>query len=349
MNQPHEPVKCVVWDLDDTLWDGTLLEGDEVEVPEENAKLVRVLDEHGVLQSVASRNDHDDAMDRLRTLGLDEYFLHPRIGFDAKSASLRELTELLNIGPESVVFVDDSAFERAEVASELPRVRAMTREELHRSVAEGGVLPDRITPEARERRAMYLAEERRRTHEESFKGPAEEFLRSMGMRLTVRRAGPGDLVRAAELTRRTHQLNTTGVTFDEEELSALLHGSGHVVLVCELEDAFGGYGTIGLGVVRTDPGRWTIRLLLMSCRVMGRNIGTAVVAAVAGLAERENAALAAHFRATDRNRQMLVTYRFMGFRTERSSGGLTELVLPDGAAPAPPPYVELTVDVPREG
>jgi len=344
MTVRHDGVKCVVWDLDDTLWDGTLLEGDDVRVPEENRKLVRVLDEHGILQSVASRNDPEHALETLRALGLAEYFLHPRVGWSAKSASLRDLAERLNLAPDSFLFVDDSEFERAEVGSELPEVRCMPREELHEAVAAGGVLPERVTPEARERRAMYLAEERRRTHEEDFTGPTEEFLRSLRMRLTVRAAGPDDLVRAAELTQRTHQLNTTGITFDESELAELRTDPEHRVLVCELTDRFGSYGTIGLAVVHRAPERWTVRLLLMSCRVMGRNIGTAVVAAVARLAGDEGAGLAAHFRPTDRNRQMLVTYRFMGFRVESRGPELTELVLPPGHAPDAPPYVDLTIE-----
>lgn len=360
--EPHTPpppqVKCVVWDLDDTLWDGTLLEGDDLSVPEANRQLVRTLDEHGILQSVASRNEPDAVAEQLRAFGLDEYFLYPQVGWSAKSASLRAVAQELNISPESVLFVDDSEFERAEVADALPGVRCMTRQELHDLVAAGAVLPAQVTDDARRRRAMYLAESRRRTHEVAFDGPAAEFLESLDMTLRVRRASTADLARAAELTQRTHQLNTTGITFGQDELASLILDPGHRVLVAELDDRFGTYGTIGLAVVATGttgrpgavpgaaapPPRWTIRLLLMSCRVMGRNIGTSLIAAVARLAAAHGAATVAHFRPTDRNRQMLVTYRFAGFTVESRTDDLVVLSLPEAGGPAVPGYVRLVIE-----
>ncbi|MFD3325506.1 HAD-IIIC family phosphatase [Streptomyces sp. NPDC058701] len=359
--EPHTTaaprVKCVVWDLDDTLWDGTLLEGDDLSVPEANRRLVRILDEHGILQSVASRNEPGAVAERLRDFGLDAYFLYPQVGWSAKSASLRAVTRELNISPDSVLFVDDSEFERAEVASELPEVRCMTRQELHALVAAGGVLPAQVTDDARRRRSMYLAESRRRSHEVAFDGPGEEFLRSLDMTLRVREATPADLARAAELTQRTHQLNTTGITFDQAELAALTRHPDHRVLVAELDDRFGTYGTIGLAVIGTgrpdaaaaDPRAdstppWTIRLLLMSCRVMGRNVGSTLIAAVARLAAAHGAGTVALFRPTERNRQMLVTYRFAGFTVESRTDDLVVLSLPDGRRPAVPGYVRLVVD-----
>ncbi|MFF4102741.1 HAD-IIIC family phosphatase [Streptomyces sp. NPDC001903] len=351
---PAPQVKCVVWDLDDTLWDGTLLEGDDLSVPEANRQLVRTLDEHGILQSVASRNEPDAAAEQLRAFGLDEYFLYPQVGWSAKSASLRAVAQELNISPESVLFVDDSEFERAEVAGALPGVRCMTRQELHALVAAGAVLPAQVTDDARRRRAMYLAESRRRTHEVAFDGPAAEFLESLGMTLRVREASTADLARAAELTQRTHQLNTTGITFGQDELASLIRDPGHRVLVAELDDRFGTYGTIGLAVVATgttgragardDASPWTIRLLLMSCRVMGRNIGTSLIAAVARLAAAHGAGTVAHFRPTDRNRQMLVTYRFAGFNIESRTDDLVVLSLPEAGGPAVPGYVRLVIE-----
>lgn len=353
---PAPRVKCVVWDLDDTLWDGTLLEGDDLDVPEANRKLIRTLDEHGILQSVASRNEPDAVAERLRAFGLDEYFLYPQVGWSAKSASLRAVTRELNISPDSVLFVDDSEFERAEVASELPQVRCMTRQELHALVADGGVLPAEVTDDARRRRAMYQAESRRRSHEVAFDGPGEEFLHSLGMTLRVREASSADLARAAELTQRTHQLNTTGITFDQAELASLTRHPDHRVLVAELDDRFGTYGTIGLAVVgtgrpdaATDPHadatpRWTIRLLLMSCRVMGRNVGSTLIAAVARLAAAHGAGTVALFRPTERNRQMLVTYRFAGFTVESRTDDLVVLSLPDERRPGVPGYVRLVID-----
>src|SRR5262245_60645516 len=111
------PVKCVVWDLDDTLWSGVLLEDREVR-PRPDA--LRALDARGIRQSVASRNDPAVALGKLRELGVLEYFLHPQIHWDAKSSSVRAISEALNLGLDSLVFVDDQPFERDEVRSALP-------------------------------------------------------------------------------------------------------------------------------------------------------------------------------------------------------------------------------------
>ncbi|MGI5506240.1 HAD-IIIC family phosphatase [Lentzea sp. CA-135723] len=338
-----DAIKCVVWDLDETLWQGTVLEGDRVVVPERNRDLVRRFDAHGVLQSVASRNDADVVLPELAATGLQEYFLYPMVGWSAKSASVRAIAAELNIATDSLLFVDDSEFERAEVAAELPEVRCVAPEELHELVARGELLATAPTADAIQRRPRYQAEQRRREHEKDFAGPAEEFLRSLDMRLTVADATTADLARAAELTQRTHQLNTTGITFDEQALAELIEDPGHRVLVARLTDRFGEYGTIGLVVVQTSEVDWTLRLLLMSCRVMGRNIGTAVVGAVTALAREAGAGLLAHFRPTDRNRQMRLTYRLLGFEVAEKSGDLVVFRLPGTTDVPIPGYVALTV------
>src|SRR3546814_17354754 len=89
------PAKCVIFDLDNTLWDGVLLEGD-VTLRPAVADVIRQLDERGILISVASKNAHDDAMERLRAFGLDQYALYPAIGWSAKSESVRQVAELLD-------------------------------------------------------------------------------------------------------------------------------------------------------------------------------------------------------------------------------------------------------------
>jgi FkbH-like protein len=345
----QEPVKCVVWDLDQTLWLGTLLEGDRPEIPARNRDLVCVLDDHGILQSIASRNDEQAALTELAAQGMAEYFLYPQIGWGAKSAAVRRIIAQLGVAARSVLFVDDNEFERAEVADRWPDMRCLTAEELHESVQAGWVLPTAVSAEARSRRELYRAEQRRSELAAAHQGPREDFLRSLGMRLVVREAVLTDLVRAAELTQRTHQLNTTGVTYDEAELAELIGSDRHVVLVAELNDGFGGYGIIGLAVVDTGPTTWTVRLLLMSCRVLGRNLGTTVVGAVVLAARARRCRVRAHFRTTERNRQMRLTYRLMGFipdpAADDAPAGIEVLAFPETAELSVPDYVDLVTEI----
>jgi len=84
----RKTIKCVVWDLDHTLWDGILLENEDVRLHENVAEIIKTLDNRGILQSIASKNDAQTAMKKLEQLGLAEYFLYPQINWNAKSSSV---------------------------------------------------------------------------------------------------------------------------------------------------------------------------------------------------------------------------------------------------------------------
>lgn len=107
-------LKCVVWDLDHTIWHGVLAEGDTLSLRSGVADLVRELDARGVLQSIASRNEAV-ALEALQRFGLHEYFLIPELGTAAKSLSIQRIASRLGIAVDSIVFIDDEAYERAEV------------------------------------------------------------------------------------------------------------------------------------------------------------------------------------------------------------------------------------------
>src|ERR1700730_5019533 len=108
-------VKCLVWDLDNTLWQGTLLEDPSVQLSSEIRDVITTLDSRGILQSVASKNDFDLAWKRLEDFGIAEYFVLPRIGWGRKSDSIVEIAGQLNFALSAVAFIDDLPNERAEV------------------------------------------------------------------------------------------------------------------------------------------------------------------------------------------------------------------------------------------
>jgi FkbH-like protein len=307
-------VKCLVWDLDNTLWDGTLLEGDACPPRPAAIDLLRVLDERGILHSIASRNDRDAAGARLAALGLDDYFLCPEIDWGAKSASLRRIAAQLNIGLDALAFVDDEPFERAEVAAECPEVLVLDAADLASIGERSEMRPRFVTDESRRRRHLYRAEEVRTAAEQSFAGPSEAFLAGLNMKLRFAPASAADLARCEELTVRTNQLNTTGRPYSYDELERFSRSQEHKLLVAELDDRFGSYGKIGLALVECRPDAWTIKLLLMSCRVMSRGVGTILINHLRDEARRAGVDLLAEFVPNDRNRMMYVTFKFNGFR-----------------------------------
>jgi FkbH-like protein len=133
------------------------------------------------------------------------------------------------------------------------------------------------------------------------------------MVFTIKLAEESDLKRAEELTIRTHQLNTTGYTYSYDELDRLRQSDDHLLLAARLDDKFGTYGTIGLALVEKGQTAWLVKLLLMSCRVMSRGVGTILMSYILSKAKQSHALLRAHFIPNGRNRMMYVTYKLGGF------------------------------------
>jgi len=273
-SRPAPAVKCVVWDLDETIWRGVLLESAEVKLRDSIPNILRTLDERGIVQSIASRNDHDNAFAKLKEFGIDEYFLCPQINWGAKADSVSTIARTLNIGLDAIAFIDDSAFERDEVRFVCPEVLCIDAQEIDHLLGRPEFNPLKVTAEAKQRRALYRTEFARQEDERTFPGSKEDFLRTLGMVLTVRPVVDEDLLRCQELTERTHQLNSTGYVYSLAELQSLRHSPTHQVLVASLEDRYGSYGTAALAVLEHAGNIWTLKLLLVSCRVISRGVGT---------------------------------------------------------------------------
>jgi FkbH-like protein len=337
-------IKCVIWDLDHTVWHGVLLEDEEVTLRPGVREVLEALDARGILLSIASRNDPDQALARLRAFDLDQFFLYPQIGWGAKSESVRTIQEQLNIGIDTLAFVDDQPFERDEVRFACPEVLCVDAAELSEIPAHPRMNPRFITDDSRKRRQMYQADIDRNTEEKSFVGPQEEFLASLDMTFSIQRASRDDLQRAEELTVRTNQLNTTGYTYSYDELDELRRSPGHLLLIASLDDKYGSYGKIGLVLVEKGPALWNIRLLLMSCRVMSRGVGGLLINHVRSLAADAGVELQAEMITTDRNRMMLMTYRFMGFSEADKNDAHVLLKGPPGPVPEPPAYVQINTE-----
>ncbi|MFG3055730.1 HAD-IIIC family phosphatase [Kitasatospora sp. NPDC048239] len=306
-------VKCLVWDLDNTLWQGTLLEDGEVRFAEELRAVVLELDARGILQSVASKNDHDLAWAQLEKLGLAEYLVVPQIGWGPKSDSIRRIAEELNFAVSTIAFIDDQPAERAEVAFHLPQVRCYEAEQALELTGLAEFTPAQVTADSARRRPMYQENARREAARGEYTGPDEEFLRSLAIEMTIVRATGEQLARVEELTLRTSQMNATGVHYGQDALAALLADPGHEVLVVTMADRFGEHGAVGIVLLEKHPGVWRLKLLATSCRVVSFGAGAVLLRWLTDQAAAASVHLAADFRRTDRNRIMEVAYRFAGF------------------------------------
>ncbi len=325
-------VKCLVWDLDNTLWNGTLVEDGDVEIDDAVRKVVVGLDARGVLQAVSSRNDHDEAWARLEKLGLAEYFVLPHIGWGPKSESVRTIADRLNFSLTTIAFIDDLPSERAEVEYHLPEVRCYPAEQARDLLDRPEFSPAVVTVDARRRRRMYRAGFERDRQREQFQGADEDFLRSLDLVLRIAEAEDEEITRVEELTLRTSQMNATGVHYPDTALRSLLTDEDHDVLVVSMSDRFGPHGAVGVMLIEKTRQAWRIKLLATSCRVVSFGAGAVLLRWLTDAAARAGVHLVADFRRTERNRMMEVAYRFAGFTTAEC----------DCLATLPPPEAEGT-------
>lgn len=344
MTEKQKEIKCVVWDLDNTIWDGTLLESDDCKLKSGIREVLKELDSRGILHSLASRNNYDDAMRKLKEFRLDSYFLYPEINWNAKSKSILNIQKNLNIGIDTILFIDDQPFEREEVQSVYADVTCMDALEYSTLTNHPRLNPRFITEDSKRRRLMYSEDMQRKNEEETFEGPQEKFLATLNMRIIISDSKEEDLKRAEELTVRTNQLNATGRAYSYDELNMFMNSNKHRLLICELIDKYGSYGKIGLALIELSETHWHLKLLLMSCRVVSRGVGTVLLSHIMQLAKMDSKKLLADFKKTDRNKMMYLTYRFANFK-EISSDGEGYIVFENDLSQIQhfPPYIDVMV------
>ena len=249
-----DKVKCVIWDLDQTVWDGILGEQDPgaISLRPEVLRAMLALDERGILQSIASKNDHDIAWQVLERLGVAHLFLYPQINWEPKSANIQRIVTSLNIGVDSCVFIDDSAFERAEVTHEVPGIRVLVDSDVQK-LLERPEFDVPVTAESRQRRAFYVSESQRREKSLEFGDRYEAFLRTCEMEAALFKPADREHVeRCLELLQRSNQLNLSTHRYTREEFARLLDRRDVLCICTACRDRFGDYGVVGFASVVTS-------------------------------------------------------------------------------------------------
>lgn len=323
-------VKCVIWDLDRTVWEGILGEQDPDRIELRPAVLdtMRALDEKGIVQSIASKNDHDAACSVLQRLGIDHFFLDPQINWEPKSVSIRRIVASLNIGIDSCVFVDDSPFERAEVVQELPEIRALTEIDIP-SMLSRPEFDVPVTDESRQRRTFYVAEAARKRQSIDYGDHYEAFLRTCAMTATLfRPAQPEHLERCLELLHRSNQLNLSTHRYTREEFLDLLQRADTLSIATSAKDRFGEYGLVGFASATITGETLTLKDFVLSCRVAQKKLENAWFAWLANLSRAAGyGKICATYIKTSRNGVLLKAFQDCGFVTvaEIDGGLLLEL------------------------
>jgi methoxymalonate biosynthesis protein len=315
-------IKCVIWDLDNTLLDGVYLESPD-DPPAANTALTAVLRDlasRGILHAIASRNPPEAC--RYAGEATGHAFAAGQCGWGAKSAAVAAITAELGLAPESVAFVDDDAMERAEVSFNEPDVLVLAPEDMPEAAGWPQFSPPVVTAEARRRGELYLQRQARNEEAKAFGGSRDDFLRYSQTQVTIAPAAAGDVARLHELSVRTHQFNSSGTTVPEEEFTALLGSADRQVITVRLADRFGDDGLVGGCVLAAgDSATWRVQVLMMSCRALGRGVIDAVLTWICRSALAAGASrVSVPCVISPRNVPLRIALTAAGFRTSSQAG-----------------------------
>jgi len=326
-------VKCVIWDLDNTMWDGILVEDgpDKLRLKPAIPEIVEELDRRGILQSIVSKNNAEEALRILKRFRLDEYFLFPQISWQPKSEGIKAIAQKLNIGVDTLLFVDDSEFELQQVKSVYPEMQLLRAEQYEMLVQmEECRVP--VTQESTNRRRMYQTETTRQAAADSFGHDYKAFLKDCNIQLNIWPLSEDNLERVHELTQRTNQMNFSGNRYDRQVLKEILSTSFLDTYVLDCADRFGSYGIVGFCIVDSREPRMTD--LMFSCRIQSKRVEHAFL----GYILRKYVAntgrdFYANYRKTPRNAPSGQVFADLGMKEEWTRDGVTSMVFPSNEKP----------------
>jgi FkbH-like protein len=324
-------VKCVVWDLDNTLWNGVLVEDGAaaLQLKPDIVSVIESLDRRGILQSIASKNNHDQAAEVLKQFHIDHFFLYPQISWAPKGDAIQTIARELNIGTDTLLFVDDSEFELQQVCSSCAGVRVLNA--LHyTSLLNMPECQVPVTVEDMGRRQMYQVEQSRKEIATSFKEDYKAFLKHCEIKLAITSLDSGNLQRVHELTQRTNQMNFSGNRYNRDLLDEILQTSHLDTYVVSCEDRFGSYGIVGFAVIDNREPRMTD--LMFSCRIQSKRVEHAFVAYIfkhyINLTGKD---FYVNYRKTPRNQPSGQVFSDLGLEEIEIVDGVTSLVFPHHA------------------
>jgi len=325
--------KLLVLDLDDTMWGGIV--GDD---GWENLRLgghdavgeafvdfqqaAKSLKRRGVVLAIASKNDESVALEAMRShpemVLREDDFVAWRINWQDKAKNIAEIARELNLGLQSVVFIDDNPVERARVRDALPEVLVPEWPEdklLYASTLRSlGCFdaPARSREDA-ERTELYSAERKRETLRVQVES-LDEWLKGLNIEARVAKVGDANVARTTQLLNKTNQLNLSTRRFTETELVAWVDAEGHDLWTVSVSDRFGDAGLTGIVSLEYAENEAIIRDFVLSCRVMGRKIEESLLAIAVAAARRKGATrVRAQYLPTKKNKPCLEFFQRSGF------------------------------------
>jgi FkbH-like protein len=259
-------IKLVIWDLDNTLWNGILTEGKIVD-NNENYELVKKLTDIGIINSICSKNDCEPVEEELKRIGLQEYFVFKSINWDSKGRRIEQIIKNMNLRAVNVLFIDDDKKNLEEVRSRLPDIHV----ELPSIIRElENQIDDSFKVDLSHKRLkQYKVLEEKFEDSKSFDKDTD-FLASCEIKIKISSDCENEFDRILELINRTNQLNYTKKRLTADELSELLKDNLRESAYIQCKDKYGDYGLIGFYSLKDNE----LEHFLFSCRTLGMGIET---------------------------------------------------------------------------
>jgi FkbH-like protein len=329
--------KCIVLDLDNTLWGGIIGEDgfDRIDLSlkppgmafVEFQRVLLALYQRGIILAINSRNNEDEALKVIREhpymVLREENFATMKINWNDKISNMKEIAEELNIGLDSIVYFDDDPINRELMLKAIPQIMTVSLPEdpsLYAStlmrINDFNTLA--VTSEDMKRGQMYK-QEQKRTELKNSASNVEDFLKELEIKVTMKKADNFTIPRIAQLTLKTNQFNLTTRRYQEEDVQAFAYDQTKLIGCAQTKDKFGDNGITGVYIVNKNHSEkeWFIDTFLLSCRVMGRGIEDAMLGFILKKAKEEGIMkVKAEFIPTRKNKPCEQLLPDFGFRKE---------------------------------
>ena len=329
--------KCLVLDCDNTLWGGIIGEDglDGIQIGHDSPgreylefqKTILELYEQGVILAINSKNNLADVMQVLNEhphmLLREKHFASILVNWDLKPQNMQKIAEQINIGLDTIAFIDDNPAERQMMRQSLPQVETLEMPAdpslFARTLRETGCFTRAYLTEEDKNRGQIYAAQRQRDQFQQSCATLEDFLKSLEMVVSIHPAGKGDIKRVAQLTQRTNQFNLTTRRYTEADIVAMTQNPNWRIYVLGLKDKFGDNGTVGLALVEIQPKKWRVDTFLMSCRIIGRQVEDSLVDRICSDAAKAGCmTISAEYISTAKNSLAAGFWDKMGFEKENA-------------------------------
>lgn len=347
--------KVLVVDCDNTLWQGIVGEdgkdGIRISQPYRvvQSNIVE-LNSQGILICLCSKNNPGDVEDVLQNhpdmiLG-EEHIIIKKVNWTDKASNICSIAEELNLGLSSFVFLDDSPFEVNLVREQLPEVTALqVPGKLREYPLLAGKLHDLFfrfesSLEDGKKTRQYREQLSRESFKKTFSS-VEDYLKSLEINLTIEKNKKALLARMAQMTQKTNQFNLTTIRYSEQDVENMLDSENVDIFTLSVKDKFGDSGVTGLAIFKTIGEYNEIDTLLLSCRILGRNIELVFINELIKTVEKP--LIKSRYVPTPKNMQVCEFYEQVGFRLLTTQNGIKEYELrkSEYIYPNPIDYIKL--------